>query len=110
MTNHLHDGLLAPHEGRGTVFLHLPDGSTVTHGAFCALAARYGAALVGAGLQPGDRVALQLEKSVHMLAVIAGAIRQGIVFLPLNTAYTPAEISYFVTDAGAKLVLCDGRN
>ena len=110
MTNHLHDGLLAPHEGRDTVFLHLPDGSTVTHGAFCTLAARYGAAVVGAGLQPGDRVALQLEKSVHMLAVIAGAIRQGIVFLPLNTAYTPAEVSYFVTDAGTKLVLCDGRN
>lgn len=105
MANHLYDALFAPHEGRETVFLHLPDGSTVTHGAFCGLAARYGAALNAAGLAPGDRVAMQLDKSHHMLALIAGAIRQGVVFLPLNTAYTPAEIAYFVSDAGAKLLV-----
>src|SRR5690606_13314547 len=29
------------------------------------------------------------------------------VFLPLNTAYTPAEVDYFVTDSGAKLLICD---
>ena len=108
MGNHLHDALLAPHEGRGTAFLHLPDGSTVTHGEFCTLAARYGAGLRQAGLKPGDRVAMQLEKSVHMLAAIAGAIRQGIVFLPLNSAYTPTEVAYFLTDAGTGLLLCDG--
>ncbi len=109
MANHLHDALFAPHEGRRTVFLHLPDGTSVTHGAFCALAARYGAAFRQAGLTPGDRVAMQLEKSVHMLAAIAGAIRAGIVFLPLNTAYTPAEVAYFVTNAGARLLLCEDR-
>ena len=110
MANHLHDALFAPHEGRGTAFLYLPDGTTLTHGAFCDLAARYGAALRGVGLLRGDRVAMQLEKSVHMLAAIAGAIRAGVIFLPLNTAYTPAEVAYFVSDAGAKLLLCDGRN
>ena len=40
MSNHLHDALFAPHEGRGTVFLCLPDGTAVTHAAFCALASR----------------------------------------------------------------------
>jgi malonyl-CoA/methylmalonyl-CoA synthetase len=45
-----------------------------------------------------------------MLALIAGAIRQGIVFLPLNTAYTPAEIAYFVGDAGAKLLVAGSRS
>ncbi len=110
MANHLYDALFAPHEGGDSVFLYQQDGSTVTHGAFCELAARYGAALRHTGLKPGDRVAMQLEKSVHMLAAIAGAIRSGIVFLPLNTAYTPAEIAYFVADAGATLLLCDSRN
>ena len=109
MANHLHDALFAPHDGQQTVFLHLPDGTTVTHGAFCAMAARYGAAYRKLGLAPGDRVAMQLDKSVHMLAAIAGAIRTGIVFLPLNTAYTPAEVGYFVTDAGARLLLCEAR-
>jgi malonyl-CoA/methylmalonyl-CoA synthetase len=110
MSNHLHDAVFAPHEGRETVFIRLPGRTAVTHAAFCALAARYGAALRAAGLGPGDRVAMQLDKSVHMLAAIAGAIRAGIVFLPLNTAYTPAEVAYFVTDAAARLLLCDSRS
>jgi malonyl-CoA/methylmalonyl-CoA synthetase len=109
MANHLYDALFGPHEGRDNPFLYLPDASTLTHGAFCDLAARYGAALKEAGLGPGDRVAMQLDKSHHMLALIAGAIRQGVVFLPLNTAYTPAEIANFVTDAGAKLLVAGSK-
>ncbi len=109
MANHLHDALFGRHEGSAATFLILPDGSRISHADFGALAAGYAGALRAAGLGPGDRVALQLEKSPDMLAVIAGAIRAGVVFLPLNTAYTPAEVSYFVTDAGARLLLCDGR-
>ncbi|MCX7889668.1 MAG: AMP-binding protein [Rhodobacteraceae bacterium] len=107
MPNHLHDALFAPLDGAASTFLVLPDGSRVTHGAFAAEAARMAARLAAAGLAPGDRVAMQLEKSPSMLAAIAGAIRAGIVFLPLNTAYTPAEVAYFVQDSGARLLLAD---
>ncbi|MCW3781595.1 malonate--CoA ligase [Defluviimonas salinarum] len=110
MGNHLYDALFGRHEGSGADFLILPDGGRVSHAAFAARAARFSGALAAAGLAPGDRVALQLEKSPDMLAVIAGAIRAGVVFLPLNPAYTAAEVSYFVTDAGAKLLLCDGAS
>ncbi len=109
MANHLYDALFGRHEGSGRDFLILPDDSRVSHADFAGRAAGFAGALVAAGLGPGDRVALQLEKSVDMLAVIAGAIRAGVVFLPLNTAYTAAEVAYFVADAGAKLLLCDGR-
>ena len=107
MSNHLYDALFGPHEGRETPFLILPDGRTITHAAFLARAAQLAHALRAAGLRPGDRVALQLDKSAEMLAVIAGAIGAGVIFLPLNTAYTPAEVSYFITDAGARLLLVD---
>ena len=30
----------------------------------------------------------------------------GAVFLPLNTAYTPAEVEYFLTDAEPALFVC----
>ena len=110
MANHLYDALFGRHEGSGADFLILPDGGRVIHTAFAARASRFAGALVAAGLQPGDRVALQLEKSPDMLAVIAGAIRAGVVFLPLNPAYTAAEVSYFVSDAGVKLLLCDGAS
>jgi malonyl-CoA/methylmalonyl-CoA synthetase len=109
MSNHLYDALLAPHAGSNRPFLIGPDGSSqLTHAAFLAEAARHAHTLRALGLGPGDRVALQLEKSPRMLAVIAAAIQAGIVFLPLNTAYTPAEVAYFVGNAGAKLLLCDG--
>jgi malonyl-CoA/methylmalonyl-CoA synthetase len=107
MANHLHDALFAPHEGSDRAFLILPDGREIGHRTFVARAAGFAGALAAAGLTPGDRVALQLQKSPDMLAVIAGAIRAGIVFLPLNPAYTPAEVGYFVTDSGARLLLCD---
>ena len=107
MANHLYDALFGRHAGSEADFLIAPDGARTTYRVFLADAARYAHALRGAGLAPGDRVALQLEKSAHMLAVIAGAIRAGIVFLPLNTAYTPAEVAYFVGNSGARLLLAD---
>ncbi len=106
--NHLWDGLFGRHEGSRRDFLILPDGGRVTYAAFLEQAAGFAGALAAAGLRPGDRVALLLEKSPAMLALIAGAVRAGVVFLPLNPAYTAAEVSYFIADAGAKLLVCDG--
>ncbi|MGB7270790.1 MAG: malonyl-CoA synthase [Albidovulum sp.] len=108
MTNHLYDALFAPHAASDRVFLDLPGGEVLRYGDFIAQSARYAHALRASGLKPGDRLALQLEKSPAMLAVIAASIQAGIVFLPLNPAYTPAEIAYFVKDAGAAMLLCDG--
>ncbi|MEM1079071.1 MAG: malonyl-CoA synthase [Pseudomonadota bacterium] len=109
MTNPLYDALFGIHAGSDAPFLHLPDGSSLSHGAFVALAARFAATLTGQGLVPGDRLAVQVEKSPEALAVYAACVQAGIVFLPLNTAYTPVEVSYFVGNSGAKLVLCDPR-
>jgi malonyl-CoA/methylmalonyl-CoA synthetase len=59
------------------------------------------------GLVPGDRLALQIEKSPDALVLYAASVQAGVVFLPLNPAYTPAEVSYFVGNSGAKLLICD---
>jgi malonyl-CoA/methylmalonyl-CoA synthetase len=107
MANHLYDALLAPHADSDRTFLILPGGERLSYRTFVTMAARQAHALRRAGLMQGDRVALQLEKSPHMLALIMGAIQAGIVFLPLNTAYTPAEVGYFVANAGARLLLVD---
>ncbi|TDR93670.1 malonate--CoA ligase [Enterovirga rhinocerotis] len=70
-------------------------------------AGRTANALVARGVVPGDRVAAQVEKSVEALVLYLGCLRAGAAFLPLNTAYTPAEVEYFVTDAEPALVVCD---
>jgi len=55
------------------------------------------------GLQPGDRVALQLSKSLEFILLHLATIRLGAITLPLNLAYPPDEIEYFLSDSGAKL-------
>ena len=107
MANLLFDALFAPHLNAETAFLETPDGQNITHGQFLALAAQYAEVMRDLGLEPGDRVAVQVEKSPQTLALYAGAVQAGIVFLPLNTGYTAEELDYFISDSGARLVVCD---
>jgi malonyl-CoA/methylmalonyl-CoA synthetase len=77
------------------------DGRRFTYEDFWTLAGRMAFTLQQAGAKPGDRVAVQVDKSIEALALFWACVRGGFVFLPLNTAYTAAEISYFLSDAGA---------
>lgn len=107
MANPLYDGLFGAHAGKSTPFLYLPDGQVVSHQAFLEMAAQIAHVLTGKGLQPGDRVAVQVEKSPEALALYAACAQAGLVFLPLNTAYTADELSYFIENSGASVVVCD---
>lgn len=78
----------------------------VTYGEFFAGAERIAAALVDRGLEPGDRVAVQAPKTLIMLELYVGTILAGGVFLPLNTAYTKGEVSYFLNDATPRILVC----
>ena len=110
MANPLYDTLFGQHVGKSTAFLHLPDGTTITHDAFLRMTARYANAITGLGLEPGDRLAAQIDKSPEALAVYAACVQSGTIFLPLNTGYTAAELDYFVGDSGAKLLLATGKS
>ncbi|MEO1107030.1 MAG: malonyl-CoA synthase [Pseudomonadota bacterium] len=110
MTNPLYDRLFGIHAGKKTPFLHLPDGHTITHAGFLNMAAQIANALTALGLKPGDRVAVQVEKSPQMLAIYAACAQAGLIFLPLNTAYKTAELTYFIENSGASLVVCDAVN
>lgn len=107
MANPLFDHLFGDHAGKDTPFLILKDGQVITHAAFLSMAARFANAFEALGLKPGDRLALQAEKSPQALAIYAAAVQSGIVFLPLNTGYTASEVSYFVENSGARLLICD---
>jgi len=107
MANPLFDRLFGCHAGSASPFLHLADGGTLSYDAFLRRSARFAHAFRAAGLAPGDRLAAQIGKSPEALAVYAACLQAGIVFLPLNTGYTGDELSYFITDSGATLLLCD---
>ena len=88
------------------VLLETPDGSAFTYRRFFALTARLAHTLRGCGVESGDRVAVQVDKSPEALALYVACVRVGAVYLPLNTAYTASEVDYFVGDAEPRLVVC----
>ncbi len=61
-------------------------------------------------LPVGARVAMQVEKSVEAMALYLATLRAGCVFLPLNTAYQSAEITYFIENAEPSVVVCSSKN
>jgi malonyl-CoA/methylmalonyl-CoA synthetase len=107
MNNPLYDTIFAPHAEKSTPFLLLPEGGIITHAAFVHRAAQLAHALVAFGVSTGDRVAVQVEKCPDMLALYAACAQLGAIFLPLNTAYTAAEVAYFVSDSRAALLVGD---
>ena len=52
------------------------------------------------------RIAVQVEKSPEALLLYLAALRAGLVYLPLNTAYQRAELEYFVADARPSVLVC----
>ena len=107
MANPLYDRLFVPLIDRMSPLLILSDGAEVTGDAFHAMVAQAAGALRAAGVAKGNRVAAQVAKSPQALAVYGACTAIGAVFLPLNTAYTPAEVDYFLGNATPRLFLCD---
>ena len=69
--------------------------------------AAYAAKFGDLGLEKGDRVIVQVEKSAECLFIYFACLRAGLVYLPLNTAYLKHEVEYFVGDAAPSLIVCD---
>ncbi|GJD30449.1 Long-chain-fatty-acid--CoA ligase [Methylobacterium adhaesivum] len=109
MSNHLFDLVRArlPADPAAKTFIETGEGARYTYADLLARSGAYAAALVGLGVKPGDRVAVQAEKSSEFLFLYLGTVRAGAVFLPLNTAYTAHEIAYFLGDAEPALFVCD---
>jgi long-chain acyl-CoA synthetase len=63
------------------------------------------AALRDRGLQPGDRLVIQLSTGLPMVRVYLGAVRAGIVVVPVNPAYTPRELAVVLDDSGARALV-----
>lgn len=107
MSNHLFDLIRSRMPAPEAPFALLDDGRRYSYGDMLEASARFANALAALGVKPGDRVAVQVEKSFDALMLYLGTVRAGAIFLPLNTAYTPAEIAYFLGDAEPAVFVCD---
>ncbi len=94
------------HEAATRVFLDVPGDGGWTYGQVDELAGRIAARLAGQGLGPGERVVVQVDKSVQAVALYLACLRTGATYVPLNPAYTRDEVAGFVADARPRLVVC----
>ncbi|MEP1209747.1 MAG: malonyl-CoA synthase [Rhizobiaceae bacterium] len=109
MTNHLFDGLFGQVDPAKPLAI-LPNDGQWTYRDALDFSAKLANTLIQFGVQPGDRVAVQAPKSIEAVLLYIACVRIGAVFLPLNTAYTGSEVSYFLGDSGANLLVCDPKD
>ncbi len=91
------DGVFLEHADKDC--LRLADGSVWLYRDMRNLVAQIAQVLTERGVTPGDRVVVQVEKSAQNLALYLATLCVGGVYVPLNTAYTAAELDYFLADA-----------
>ena len=100
----IHESFIASVEAEpGKVLFERPGLSDITYAQARDLTERFAAVLTEIGVRPGDRVAVQTEKSAEAICLYLAVLQVGGVYLPLNTAYTGAEIDYFLGDAAPRL-------
>ncbi|WP_119165834.1 malonate--CoA ligase [Algihabitans albus] len=107
MSENLYD-LLAENfpKDRTKPVMQLEDGRLLSYADLETQAGRYARLLSELGVKPGDRVAVQTDKSANAVFLYLGVMKMGAVYLPLNVGYTGAEIAYFLGDATPALVVC----
>ena len=109
MRKFLFVGLLAGRAADTSPLMRVADGETWSYADVVGLSGRLAHQLQALGVQAGDRVAVQVDKSVEAIALYLATIRAGAVFLPLNTAYTRAEVGYFLQDAEPCVFVCSSK-
>ena len=81
--------------------------ATTSYADLLALTCRTGNALRSLGLASGQRVALLLPDSLAWAAVFFGALRIGVVAVPLNTRLAAADWAAMLADSGARVLVTD---
>lgn len=87
------------------VFMTAPDGYSCSYAALRERSGRFAAALRQLGVGPGDRVAVQADKSPDAVLLYIACLRMGAVFVPINTANTLPEVAYFLSDSQARVAV-----
>ncbi|WP_282609070.1 malonyl-CoA synthase [Pelagibius sp. Alg239-R121] len=87
-------------------FIETADATLYSYSDLVAISGRIARLMSDLGVEKGDRVAVQVEKSPEAIFLYLACVRIGAIYLPLNTAYKESEVSYFLGDAEPKLVVC----
>lgn len=84
-------------------------GRSLTHAGLAAEAGRVAGWLLANGVRPGDRVVIQLRKSIEEVAAMFGAWRIGAVVVNVNAQWTAAQLAHVALDCGAAAAILGPR-
>ena len=107
-TNHLFDAIFEPTQQSPVLFL-IHNNWETTYSEFHKTINQISNLLIQKAMKPGERVAVQAEKSNLQIALYAATLKAGGVYLPLNTGYTLSELEYFIEDSGSKIIVIDKK-
>ncbi|MCU7816175.1 MAG: malonyl-CoA synthase [Candidatus Thiodiazotropha sp. (ex Rostrolucina anterorostrata)] len=88
------------------LFLEDIDGRQLYYSEMTTRSGRMLSLLQALGVKKGERVVVQVDKSIEAVLLYLACLRAGAIYIPLNTAYTPAEVAYFLNDALPRLFVC----
>jgi len=80
-------------------------GTRISYAELDRLTNAFAAALVGLGVQKGERVAIVVPNSPQGIIGQVGAWKAGAIAVPLNALYTERELEYAMNEVGAETVL-----
>ena len=83
-----------------------PGGDDWSYARLESAAGKLGRVLTDVGVEPGDRVLVQVEKSRLAVGLYVACLRIGAVYVPVNPAYTNEEVDYFLADAEPRVFVC----
>ncbi|WP_406466491.1 amino acid adenylation domain-containing protein [Streptomyces hirsutus] len=64
-------------------------------------------ALAEAGVAPGDRVGVQMERSCDLVVTLLAVLKAGAAYTPLDPAYPEARLAFMTEDADLRAVVGD---
>ncbi|MET8014820.1 amino acid adenylation domain-containing protein, partial [Streptomyces sp. NPDC005266] len=79
---------------------------TLTYAELEARANQVAHALLGRGIGPEDRVAVVMERSAELVAVLLGVVTSGAAYVPVDPAYPADRIRLMLADTKPVLVVC----
>jgi malonyl-CoA/methylmalonyl-CoA synthetase len=91
-------------------FIETPQGERFSYADLDLFTAQLASMLSGLDVAPGERVAVQVEKSPQALFLYLACLRAGFAYLPLNSAYQEGEIGYFLENAEPAIVVAQPKS
>lgn len=101
------DGLFrataAAHAGREALVC---DDTRLTYAELDARIDRFATALSGAGVARGARIAVLLDNVPEFIVAVLGAIRAGMIAVPMNVRQAARETAFVLGQSGAEVLVC----